>query len=80
MKTLSITKYFMASPKPNSNNDLQITQNPSGMRSIKRTLNFQMNYETTSIKNNTTTLQISYGKYFKNTRCITLTQKGAPCV
>ena len=48
----------MASPKPNSNNDFQITQSPSGMRSIKRTLNFQMNYETTSIKNNNYTPNI----------------------
>ena len=58
MKTPSIIKYFMASPKPNSNNDFQITQSPSGMRSIKRTLNFQMNYETTSIKNNNYTPNI----------------------
>ena len=47
------------------------------MRSIKATLNFQMNYGVLKI---TTTPQILYGKYFKNTRHITLTRKGAPCV
>ena len=47
------------------------------MKSIKATLNFQMNYE---VLKTTTTPQISYEKYFENTRSITLTPKGVPCV
>ena len=45
--------------------------------SIKTTLNFQMNY---GVLKTTTTPQIPYGKYFENTRRITLTPKGVPCV
>ena len=61
MKTPSSTK-DMASPKPNSNNDMQTTQSCSSMRSIKVTLNFWMNYEESKT---TTALQISYRKYLK---------------
>ena len=67
----------MASPKTKSNSDMQTTQNPSGMRSIKTTLNFQINYE---VLKTTTTPQIWNGKCFKNTGRITLTPKGAPCI
>ena len=67
----------MALPKPNSNSDMQTTYSPSGKRSSKVTLNFQMNY---GVLKTTTTPQISYGKYFENTRRITLTPKGVPCV
>ena len=47
------------------------------MRNIKATLNFQMNY---GVLKTTTTPQISYGKYFINTRRITLTPKDVSCV
>ena len=47
------------------------------MKGIKATLNFQMNY---GVLKTTTTPQILYGKYFENTRRITLTPKGVPCV
>ena len=47
------------------------------MRNMKAILNFQMNYG--GLKT-TTTPQILYGKYFENTRRITLTQKDVPCV
>ena len=47
------------------------------MRNIKATLNFQMNY---GVLKTETTPQISYGKYFENTRRITLTPKDVPCV
>ena len=67
----------MALPKPNSNSNMQTTYNPSGMRNIKAILNFQMN---SGALKATTTPQISHGKYFKNTRCITLTPKDVPCV
>ena len=67
----------MVSPKPNSNKDIQNTQNLSRMRSIKATLNFRMNY---GALKTTITLQISYGKYSENTGRITLKPKGAPCV
>ena len=39
--------------------------------------NFQKNY---GVLKATTTPQISYGKYFENTRGITLTPKDVPCV
>ena len=65
----------MGSPKPNSNNDMQTTENPSGMRIIKATLNFRMNCEASKT---TTTLQISYGKYSESTSRIAL--KGDPSV
>ena len=45
------------------------------MRNMKVILNFQMNYG--ALK---TTPQILFGKYFENTRRITLTQKDVPCV
>ena len=77
IKTTINTKCIMALPKPNSNSDMQTTHNPSGMRNIKATLNFQMNY---GVLKTTTTPQISYGKYFENTKRITRTTKGVPCV
>ena len=40
-------------------------------------LNFQMNYR---VLKTTTTPQILYGKYFENTRRITLTPKDVPSV
>ena len=40
------------------------------MRSIKATLNFQMNY---GVLETLTTPQTSYGKYFQNIRHITIT-------
>ena len=47
------------------------------MRSIKATLNFQMNY---GVLKTVTTVQMSYEKYFESTRRITLTPKDVPCV
>ena len=47
------------------------------MRNIKATLNFQMNY---GVLKTTNAPQILYGKYFENTRRITLTPKDIPCV
>ena len=47
------------------------------MISFRATLNFQMNF---GVFKRTTTPQILYEKYFKNTRRITLTPKGAPCI
>ena len=67
----------MASQKPNSNSNMQTTKKPSGMRSIEATLNIQMNY---GVLKTTTTPQISFGKYFENTRRITITPKVARCV
>ena len=47
------------------------------MRNIKATLKFQMNY---GVLKTTTTPQILYGKYYANTRRITLTPKDVPFV
>ena len=47
------------------------------MKNIKAALNFQMNY---GVLKTITTPQISYGKYFENTRRITLTVKHVACV
>ena len=56
---------------------MQTTQNPSGMRSIKATQNFQMNY---GVLKATTTPQVSYGKYFENTRRITQKERCSLCL
>ena len=69
-------QHKIASPKPNSNSDMQTTQNPSGMRSIEATLKLQRNFGVLK----TTTPQILYGKYSENTRRITLIRKRVPCV
>ena len=62
----------MASPKPNSNNKMQTTRSPSGLRRIKATLNFRMNYGASKA---TTALDMSYEKYLENTSHITHHQK-----
>ena len=50
------------------------TKNPSGMRSIKATLNFRMNFGASKSAN---TLEILYEKYLGNTSRIIPTPKGA---
>ena len=67
----------MALLKPNSNSDMQTTLKSFRHEKHQSDTNFQRNYGALKA---TTTPQISYGKYFENTRGITLIPKDVPCV